>query len=523
MPLLPAAAGSDALKRLNAASFDDLHAQVKAWWHNAVAQGASITVPEAKANDLFRACLVNDLLALNHIGDDWVQTVNQTHYHSFYLRDSSDFVHMYDVTGYPEIASRVLAFYARKQQPDGNFLSQKGEFDGWGQTLWIYGFHERFTHDHAFAVRVLPSVERAAGWLETNTAADPLHLMPSTDVRDNEYIPGHLTGYNFLALDGLQGAVALANAAGNPSDAARFQRDYDNLRSAFLPILAKVAAANHNAIPPALDGDNSGADWGNLLSIVPEPQLDPHDPKVTATLAKTRSTYQEGLILYDQPGQGKYLHHYLGIKNTLTEVVRGDQQQALSDFYAYLLHTSSTNSGFEFAIRPWGSRNFEGNLSPHGWFAAEFRNLMRSMMLREENDRDLHLLSVVSPAWIAAGTSITVTHAPTMFGPISFDLHNTSATTATLHLQPAFTQPPAHLYLHIPFFMQLTSISANGRVLHAVNNVVELPAAASTLHLTWHKLPSTPALSYNQAVSNYKRDYATHYEDFLRTGIPYAQ
>ncbi len=430
---------------------------------------------------------------------------------------------MYDVTGYPQTAANVLAFYARKQQPDGNFLSQKGQFDGWGQTLWIYGFHERFTHDKTFAEHVLPSVEHAADWFEKYTSADPLHLMPSTDVRDNEYIPGHLTGYNFLALDGLQGAIALANAANNPSAAARFQRDYDNLHAAFIPILNKVAATNHNAIPPALDGDNSGADWGNLLSIVPEPQLDPHDPKVTATLAKTQSTYEEGLIIYNQPGQGKYLHDYVGIKNTLTEVVRGDQQQALSEFYAYLLHTSATNSGFEFAIRPWGSRNFEGNLSPHGWFAAEYRNLMRSMMLREENDRDLHLLSVVSPEWIGAGKSITVTNAPTMFGPITFDLHSTTATAATLHLQPAFTNAPAHIYLHLPFFMSVTSITANGHTLHATNGVVELPATTTTVNLTWTKRPTTPKLSYDQTVANYKRDYAKHYEDYLRTGTPYAQ
>ena len=33
-------------------------------------------------------------------------------------------------------------------------------------------------------------------------AADPLHIMPASDVRDNEFVPGHLTGYNFLALMG---------------------------------------------------------------------------------------------------------------------------------------------------------------------------------------------------------------------------------------------------------------------------------------------------------------------------------
>jgi hypothetical protein len=524
MPLLPAAKDSAEIRQLEAASFDDFHAQVKAYWERVVAQGMSISVPEAKANDLFRTCLVNDLLALNHIGSDWIQTVNQLHYHSFYLRDSSDFVHMYDVTGYPAIAGKVLDFYARKQQPDGNFLSQKGQFDGWGQTLWIYGFHERFTHDRAFAEQVFPSVERAADWFEKATAEDPLHLMPSTDVRDNEYIPGHLTGYNFLALDGLQGAMALAKAVNRPEEEARFQRDYDTLRAHFLPIVDARSAANGGAIPPALDGNNGGANWGNLLSVVPEPQLDPHDSKVSATLARTQAHYAEGLIVYDQPpGEGKYLHHYLTIKNTLTEVVRGDQQQALREFYALLLHTSSTQSGFEYAIRPWGSRDFQGNLSPHGWFAAEYRNLMRSMMLREEGDNSLHLLSVVSPDWIGAGKTIAVAHAPTMFGEVSFDLHSTSDSAAVLHLQTDFgPRQPEHLFLHLPWFMQVRSVIVDGHTAQPSAGVVELPRTAKVVDLAWTKGPGTPPMSYAQAVANYKQEYAQYYEQYLRTGEPFA-
>lgn len=524
MPLLPAAEDSAAIRDLESADFDDFHARVRSYWQHEVARGTTITVPEAKANDLFRTCLVNDLLALNHIGDDWVQTVNQTHYHSFYLRDSSDFVHMYDVTGYPEIARHVLDFYARKQQPDGNFLSQKGQYDGWGQTLWIYGFHERITHDRAFAESVMPSVERAVNWFEKATADDPLHLMPSTDVRDNEYIPGHLTGYNFLALDGLQGAMALAKAADKPEDVTRFARDYDALRSHFLPVLDARAAANGGVIPPALDGNNGGADWGNLLSIVPEPQLDPRDPKVTATLNRTQAGYIEGLIIYDQPGQGKFLHHYLTIKNTLTEVARGDQQQALKEFYALLLHTSATQSGFEFAIRPWGDRDFAGNLAPHGWFAAEYRNLMRSMMLREENDRTLHLLSVVSPEWIGAGKTISVENAPTFFGNVSFTLHATSESAATLKLETHFSGAlPDHIVLHVPWFMQVRSVSVDGHTAHAADGVIELPRDAKVVQLSWSRRPGSPAMSFAKAVSDYKREYAQHYDEYLRTGVPFAK
>lgn len=521
MPLIPEALTSDMARKLETASFDDYHAQVKQYWQKEIARGLQIEVPEEKIDDIFRTSMVNDLMSLNHIGNDWVQTVNQTHYHGFYLRDSSDFVHMYDVTGRSDLANEVLDFYARSQQPDGNFLSQKGQYDGWGQTLWIYGFHYRFTHDRAFAERVYPSVVRAVDWFEKATANDPLHLMPATDVKDNEFIPGHLTGYNFLALDGLQGAMALARDLGKTKDLERFQRDYDGFRKNFLPILAARASANGNYIPPALDGNNSGADWGNLLGITPEPQLDPHSPFISATLAGSQSRYEEGISVYNQPGEGKFLHHYLTIKNMLTEVARGDQQRAVEELYSVSLHTSSTNSGFETSIRPWSSRDFAGNLAPHGWFAAEYRNVLRAMLVREEHDADLHLLSAISPAWIGVNKTIKVEHAPTMFGEVSFELTSSSATTATLALSTSFDRKPAHLLLHLPWFMATQRISADGKSLQISGDTVELPATAKLVTIQWQRRANVAPLSFDTSVAAFKAAYRQHYADYLRTGVPY--
>lgn len=349
MPLLPVADSRDESRLFRTASYEQNRDRVAAFWESLLAQGMNIDLPEEKVTDTFKASLVYDLLALNKIGDDYIQTVNQLHYHSFFLRDASDIARMFDVTGYPEFASHALSFFRTKQQPDGNFLSQAGQFDGWGQTLWAYGEHFRMTRDRRFGETVYPSIVKAVDWFERATAADSLHLMPSTDVKDNEYVSGHPTGYNFLALDGLQAAASMAAELGHRTDAERFSSDYDVFRAAFIARLNQVTAKTGGYIPPGLDGNTDGTDWGNLLAITPEEQLDPHDPRVTATLRHTQACYQEGLITYSRPDQGQFLHHYLTIKNTLTEVVRGDQQQALRELYSELLHTTSTQAGFEYA------------------------------------------------------------------------------------------------------------------------------------------------------------------------------
>jgi hypothetical protein len=522
MPVLPVAVGTPQFTNVQSASFDERHTRVRSFWNDLLARGMEITTPEDKVNQVFQTSLVNDLLSLNKIGDDYVQTVNQLHYHAFYLRDSADFVRMYDTSNYPEIAGQVLHFFATRQQPDGNLLSQPGQYDGWGQTMWTYGEHYRITGDKTFAAEVYPRMVHAMQWFEQATTDDPLHLMPSTDVRDNEYIPGHLTGYNFLALDGIDAAVRLAKDLGHADDAHHFQQVEDTFRGNFMKRLDLITAKTGGYIPPALDGDMGGADWGNLLSVTPEQQLNPWDPRVTATLKATQKNYAEGLITYRQPGEGVWLHHYLTIKNTLTEVIRGDQEQATREFYAELMHTSATNAGFEFSIRPWGDRDFSGNLSPHGWFAAEYRNLLRSMMVREEGST-LHLLSVISPAWIGAGKQIEVKRAATYFGTIGFNLQTPDETHAVLMLNPEFRQAraPEKIVVHLPWFVTASAVLVDGKPVKLTQNAIEISPVARRVEITWRVLPiaSDVPASYDDAVSRYEKEYRERYERLNQGGL----
>jgi len=523
MPLVPVEAGSAAYHEVEAAGFDEAHTATVQFWREIQERGMKIDVPEAKVVETFRASLMYDLLALDAEDGNTVQTVNDFQYHRFYLRDAADFVRMYDATGYPEIAARVLALFPSRQQADGNFLSQPGQYDGWGEAMWAFGEHFRRTHDLAFANSVYPGIVRAVDWLTKARAADPLHVMPMSDVRDNEYVSAHLTGYNFLALGGLQSAIELARATGHEADAARFQAEYDGYHATFFNLLDAVTRKTGGYIPPALDAPADGwggTDWGNLLSITPVQLLDPLDARVTATLQHTQSRYKEGIATYSEPDDGEFLHHYLTIKNTLTELVRDtpdDQQQAIREFYAELLHTSSTHAGFEYAIRPWGSRDFEGNLAPHGWFAADYRNLLRNMMLREERDT-LHLLSAVSPEWIGAGKRIAVSRAPTEFGPVSFTLDMPAETTATLHIQNAWTSAPQAIVLHLPWFMQADSITADGVPEPVADDQASLPPGTKLVHIVWHRKPGASEMSYPRTVASYKAEYRRRYDHLLATG-----
>jgi hypothetical protein len=510
MPVIPNADPS-VISAIDDASLDAAKAQAIAYWNDLLASGMQVTLPESKPVDTFYSNIIYDLMAIDHIGPDYIQTVNKLNYHAFWLRDGSDIVHSYDLTGYPQIARECLDFFQRKQQPDGNFLSQPEQYDGWGEAVWAYGQHYRITHDKAFAEWALPQIDRAVDWLHKARAADPLHIVPASDVRDNEYVKGHITGYNFLALDGLELAIEMAVETGHANLAQKWQAEYDDFHQAFFKVLDAQAAARNGYIPPSLDGQAGGFDWGNLLSVVPEPVLDPHDPRVTATLKATQAKYAEGIMTY---ADGEFLHHYLTIKNTLTETIRGDQEQAIREFYAILVHTSSTNAGFEYKIRPWGDRDFGDDLAPHGWFAAEYRTLLRNMLLREDGNQ-LHLISAISPAWIGRGKTIAVRQAPTNFGLVAFTLDQPQEGVAVLHLNPEFTVQPASIVVHLPWFVELKTATADGKPVQATDGTLTVSSATRAIELHWTVKPNAPRLSYERAVSDYKAEYARRYRALM--------
>lgn len=506
MPVNPLPPDNPVIGQIRSARFTDYYERTVKFWDDILARGIDIRVPERKVNDAFKANLIYDLIARDKVGDDYIQTVNKFHYHAFWLRDSSYIVRMYDLSGYHDIARQCLDFFARWQQPDGNFVSQGGQFDGWGQTMWAYGQHYRITHDRAFAERVYPAVQKAVAWLHQARQSDPMRLMPATTPGDNEDITGHVTGHNFWALAGLKNAIALADGLGHTADAKTWRAEYDDYFSALKVALAKSTSSTGGYIPPGLDGQH-GQDWGNMLSVYPEQILDPADPMVTATLAATRAKYQEGIMTY---GDGAYLHHYLTMKNTETELIRGEQRLAIEELYALLLHTSSTHAGFEYSIRPWGDRDPDGNLPPHGWFAAKFRALVRNMFVREQG-ADLHLLSALSPAWIKDGEEVRVDRAPSEFGQVDFRLRFQPA-GATLSLDTHFEHPPKRIVLHLPWFMQTSTVTVDGRAAKIESGSVALPASAKQIVIAWTRSASTPDLSYESTVRAYKDEYRRRYE-----------
>jgi hypothetical protein len=327
---------------------------------------------------------------------------------------------------------------------------------------------------------------------------DPLGIMPITTPGDNEAIEGgHVTGHNFWALTGLKNAMVMAEGLGRKDEASRLKDLYETLNRNFLKVLERTLKQTGNYIPPGLD-TLGGQDWGNLMGVYPEEILPPDHPAITETLRRSKEKYREKIMTY---WNTTWLHHYLTMKNTETLVARGDQEEALDEFYAILAHSSSTQAGFEFSIKPWSDRDFHANLTPHGWFAAKYRNLLRDMLIRERND-ELHLLSVVSPSWGSPDDEIVVKDAPTYFGKVSYAAVF-KKNGLELKIEPEYLNAPKVVALHVPYFAEYTG-SSTGMIR---NNVLFIPTETKTLSVRWKRKPDAPIYSFEKMVKWLKEEY----------------
>ena len=483
------------------------------WWRRQLrGHGLQLSLSEKKVVDTFRASLMYLILAR----DRWpaprpgrrpiyVQNVNKVNYHAFWLRDGSYMTRAYDLTGHAHRAAQCLRFFLRIQKPDGNFISQSGQHDGWGEALWAIGQHYQLTGDLAFARKVFPNVRRAVVWLEAARKRDPLHVLPGGNPHDDEFPNtwAHITGDNFYALDGLHEAIILADALGHQHLAAAWQKQYGNYHHVLFHILRNIGRHDGDYMPPGLDV-KGGHDWANLLALYPHELLPPMAPLVTGTLRESLRHYGEGLATY--AGQ---LHQYLTMNNTETWIIRGQQRHALRELYAVLVHTSATQAGWELASPPWTKRDFGNDLAPHGWFAADYIAVVRNMLLRS-HDNTLNIFSVLSPIWTRPGEILSLRQAPTRFGVVSLWAIFTKK-GMQLHIESHFRKPPKRIRLHLPWYVNVTGATVDGHKLSVHGQSLELPPDAKSVRLQWSRQADLGDWSYGSFVKQFKKAWQTRY------------
>ncbi len=558
MPLVPIPEGSPEAGLIRASGYTEQFEKTVASWESLLGP-RPLRFPEEKVQNYLLANTVNDLFAIDRIGDDYIPTDNKFQYHNFQAGlDTNSMDIGFDYMGLPEIARRDLLYSLKMQNSEGAFVFPDGlkpgpQLDYWesfGGTLFGWGRHYQLTRDDDFLRQVYPAVLRGFEWEQKMIQKDPLGLIPPSTIPDDAMLKDvRQTGQQLWTMIGLKHAIRMAVAMKKPGDAKRFQAEYDRFRAAFDKHLAGQTAKSGGYIPPAMEMTLHGNNWDNMLLLSPEPLFEPFDSRVTATIRKVREGYAEGILNYvteyafareDWPldlgelaeganrGSGYIfdarcsLHYWHTPTMSMNALVRGgaeDQQWVVQDLYSMLLHSSSTHASQEWGARPWSTRDHSGyNLQPDVPSSSKTIELIRNMLVREYKE-DLYLFSAVSPAWFQPGKVLEAINEATEFGPVSVHSRVDSNRDWVVKVSNKFWQPPAHIVIRIPWFYEVQAAEADGSPVEVKDGQLILPAGIREVKVRGRVKLGIPEMSFERTVEDYKKEYRRRYEEFLRTGM----
>jgi len=513
------------IEKIENADINNYREKFEQFWDDILAKCMSIEVPEEKVTNTHKASLIYNFMCQNFHKEGTIeQHVNRFQYNAFWIRDSSFYSKMYASFNRPDISRRLLLHFLTKQDKDGNFCSQSGQLDGWGQSLWAFGEYLKLTGDEAFAKIIFNPMMRAIKYLQKIINKDKWGIMPPRFAADNEMISGRYTGHNLWAWCGLNSAIWVADFLNKTNEKMKISKLKEQFLGRFLPIFNKICEHHHNRVPPGLDTD-IGEDWSNLLLLYPQKLLELDDPKIKTTLDDYRKNKMpEGIAMWMI-----FLHHYITERIAQQNLILDNQELVLRDLYSMLSHTGACHGGFEHNIKPWGNRHYlipirvlflkmdYFNYPQHGWFAVAYNLLLRNMLIREE-DNDLHLLSAIAPEWING--NISIKNANTYFGVCNLKLTKEDSQLQLIVNINFERKKLDNIIIHIPYFIDKNSLKLESNIDYKLNNskssIILKPKEEILIKINWKINEDTDLsyLSYEKAVnwlkSEYKKMYLTN-------------
>jgi len=476
------------------------------FWERTLARGARFSFPEAKAEETLYASLVYQLIG----NDGGIVKAGEGFYDGFFLRDGSYQIWSYHMAGYAGEARRAMEHLRTYQRPDGQFVSQEPELDGNGQGLWAIWNHYAFTRDTEWLAATYPQMRRGVEWLQANRverASGDLAagVLPKAAADGENLWAGNnqIVGYDVWNLRGVQATAWAAEALGRAQEASEYRALFEEYRQAIIDAVRRTGVGR---FPPSYQP--GGTSWDNLSWLHPTVLIDPHDPRVGYTFDHERfgrHGFVEGTTRWS-PWAGPLIHPYMSTFLTNSALVRGEQERAVTDFYWYLLHTTSAHAlceGLDYVTKVgWG------DVIPHLWAAADYIILVRNMLIREQ-ESDLHLLSAIPPSWLEPGKRTVAERAPTQFGQLSMVV-SADAEGLRITLDPPRRNPPARVILHLPPQFAARRVSADGRsVVRQADGSYVLDPATRNVRVTGRLRAGARLRTFASTVAEYRRSQRT--------------
>lgn len=439
--------------------------------------GMQIQIPDPVLQQAFRA--VKGRL---HVFDDGNHFSPGTFlYHGHWFRDSTYLALAFDQMGFGAKVGSKTGDLLRRQTRNGFFRSQNGEWDSNGQALWTLITHVQRGGDPKLLEKAYPSLLHGGRWingmrLKTKKESSPhFGLLPAGFSAEHFGPNDHYFWDNLWSLAGLEKLIWTARQLGRQKDANDMEAILREFRGDVEASMAQAfAETGLQGLPCSPYRRMDSAAIGNLAGISPLEVTDPDAEWVRGTLEYLmQNNLRDGLFLQKIIHTG--LNVYLSAQLARVLMRRFDPR-AFDILKAILNHGGPTFAWPE-AIHPRTLGGCMGD-GDHGWAAAEFLNIVRDLLVREEQGH-LLLLSGAPEAWFHRGVTMGATDAPSVHGGVSFKMEIGARTLTlawTVRRRPH--QESGDLFLCLPVALA-GAFAISGRV-HGPHLRLQLPGNSGT-------------------------------------------
>jgi hypothetical protein len=491
-----------------------LRAETDAYWHAMLAPAMQVETPDPLLNDVIRSSQVRCLIAARNEADGariapWIAAMSYGPLES----EANSVIRGMDFMGHEEFAQRGLDFFIHRYNTNG-FLTTGYTTFGTAWHLWMLGEHYQLYRDTNWLRRVAPEVERVAEWIirqteKTKRQASPEYgLMPPGVLADwNSFAYRYaMNAYYFAALREV--GTALADLS-TPRSSRRKDAltDDPSLRTSQLA-LYHAAELRANILrayrwtqsqAPALPlrngtwiphypsqvhspgklaeffpGQDAGRSWCYDVEIgahqlVPTGVFDPRDREVERLLDHMEDVQflADGWFDYPATMNEKDWFNLGGFSKVQPYYTRNCEMYALRDdvkpFVRSYFNTIAAMLNPE-VLTFWEHFNHSGawdKTHETGYFLHQ----TRTMLVTERGDQ-LWLAPFITCNWLKDGQTLSVSNAPTRFGPVSYHLESHLAQGSiwgTIH--PPVRETPSRIVLRLrqPEGCPIRAVQLNGK------------------------------------------------------------
>lgn len=372
-------------------------------------------------------------------------------YRRFWFRDAVLIAHALACAGLRDRAKYVVASFFSRQESNGYFLSQEGEWDSNGQVLWMLQRLLELTGEAPPAKWAKP-IRHAARWIVHKRRSERhggayAGLMPAGF--SAEHLGPNDSYYwdSFWSVAGLRSAAALMRALGDEKSAHTFEHEAGDLWRAIGRSLALVEdRLGMPAMPASPSRRIDSAAAGSLATAYPLQLSAPDDEYVGGTIEYLwNNCLVSGALFHDISHSG--INPYLSLHLAQALLRRNDPRSVV------LLRSvgalASPTGQWPEAIHPRLHTGCMGD-GQHVWAAAEWVMMVRNCLVREERDRNqLILCSGLGPEWLEREKEFVFGPAPTAYGDVTVrGRSDRERMTVSWERSPARGEP--EIVVHLP-------------------------------------------------------------------------